>query len=118
MEKFRVTMPIEGEYLTTVRLTVGGLCALADLDVDTSEDYKVCVTESLLLLKRQGYAGAEIVFSTQNGLRFTVRGVEKNGDEQESIEDEISRLLLTSLLGNVQFIEDENGKLETVVFEG
>ena len=118
MEKFCVTMPIEGEYLTTVRLTVGGLCSLVDMGVDESEDYKVCVTESLLLLKRQGYTGAEIVFFTQDGLRFTVRGVEKNGQAQESIEDEISRALLTALLENVQFIEDENGNLETVVFEG
>ena len=118
MEKFCVTMPIEGEYLTTVRLTVGGLCALVGLDVDLSEDYKVCVTESLLLLKRQGYISAEIIFSTQDGLCFTVRGKENNGQIQESIEDEISRALLSALLPNVQFIEDENGKLETVVFEG
>lgn len=118
MEKFCVVMPIEGEYLTTVRLTVGGLCALAEMDVDLSEDYKVCITESLLLLKRQGYTGAEIAFQTQDGLTFSVRGVEKNGEAQESIEDEISKALLTALLDNVRFINDENGNLQTVVFEG
>jgi hypothetical protein len=38
MGKFSVTLPLTGEYLTTVRLTTGGLCALADFDVDASED--------------------------------------------------------------------------------
>lgn len=118
MEKFCVTMPIEGEYLTTVRLTVGGLCALAEMDVDLSEDYKVCITESLLLLKRQGYMGAEIAFQAKDGLTFSVRGVEKKGEAQESIEDEISKALLTALLDNVRFVNDDNGNLETVVFEG
>ena len=118
MEKFCVIMPIEGEYLTTVRLTVGGLCALADMDVDLSEDYKVCITESLLLLKRQGYTGAEITFQTKDGLTFSVTGVEKNGTVQESVEDEISKALLTALLDNVRFVQDENGKLQAVVFEG
>ena len=118
MDKFCVTMPIEGEYLTTVRLTVGGLCALACLDVDAIEDYKVCVTESLLLLKRNGYAGAEITFCLQDTLNFMVTGVEKTGVEEASIEDEISKALLSALLGNIRFEEDENGKLKIIAFEG
>lgn len=118
MEKFCVTLPIEGEYLTTVRLTVGGLCALVGMDVDASEDYKVCVTESLLLLKRNGYVCAEIVFAVEDRLTFAVRGLEKGATAEESIEDEISRALLTALLGNVRFIDGEDGRLETVAFEG
>ena len=55
MDKFLVTLPLTGEYLTTVRLTTGGLCALAGFDVDEAEDYKVCVTESLLILKHGFY---------------------------------------------------------------
>ena len=118
MEKFCVTMPIEGEYLTTVRLTVGGLCALVGLDVDGIEDYKVCVTESLLLLKRNGYSVAEIVFYVQDTLTFSVTGMEKTEVEEESIEDEISKALLSALLGDVRFVEDEKGKLKTIAFEG
>jgi hypothetical protein len=49
-----------GEYFTTVRLTVGGVCALAGFDVDTTEDFKVCVTECLLILNRNGFAAATI----------------------------------------------------------
>ncbi len=118
MEKFCVTLPIEGEYLTTVRLTVGGLCALVGLDLDSAEDYKVCVTESLLLLKRNGYTVAEIVFSIEDNLTFSVQGKERSGKVEESIEDDISRALLTALLDGVRFIDDNDGKLITVIFEG
>ena len=46
MDKFSVTLPLMGEYLTTVRLTTGGLCSLVGFDVDSAEDYKVCVTRN------------------------------------------------------------------------
>ena len=118
MEKFNVTMPIAGEYLTTVRLTVGGLCALVGADVDTAEDYKVCVTESVLLLKRSGYTSAELTFFVEDTLTFSVTGLQQDGEVEESIEDEISKSLLSALLGNVNFIEDENGKLTKIAFEG
>ena len=49
MEKFSVQLPLTGEYLTTVRLTTGGLCSLMGFDIDSAEDFKVCVTESLLI---------------------------------------------------------------------
>lgn len=55
MENFCVSLPLSSEYLTTVRLTTGGLCALCGFDVDSAEDFKVCVTESLLILKRNGF---------------------------------------------------------------
>ena len=119
MQKFCVTMPIEGEYLTTVRLTVGGLCALVGLDVDAIEDYKVCVTESLLLLKRNGHSAAELVFYVQDELTFAVTGTEKTGVVEESIEDEISKALLSALLGQVKFIKDSTGNVvEKIAFEG
>ena len=60
MEKFLITLPLTGEYLTTVRLTTGGLCALVGFNVDETEDFKVCVTESLLILKRNGYETASV----------------------------------------------------------
>ena len=52
MNTFSITTPLTGEYFTTVRLTVGGVCALAGFDVDATEDFKVCVTECLLILNR------------------------------------------------------------------
>jgi hypothetical protein len=118
MEKFSVKLPLTGEYLTTVRLTTGGLCALLDFDVDSAEDFKVCVTESLLILKRNGYARADITFTVGESLGFSVCGVQKEGEVQEGMEDEISRALLSALLGEVCVEKDEQGQVQKIAFEG
>ena len=118
MEKFSVNLPLTGEYLTTVRLTTGGLCSLVGFDVDAAEDYKVCVTESLLILKRNGFTRASIDFTVSDSLACEICGVEAGGEKEDSFEDEISRALLSALLGKVDFTLDEAGKVEKIAFEG
>ena len=118
MEKFSVTLPLTGEYLTTVRLTTGGLCSLVGFDMDFAEDFKVCVTESLLLLKRGGFTTATIDYTVGEALGCRVIGVEKGGVKEDSAEDEISRALLSALLGEVEWETDENGEVCGIRFEG
>lgn len=118
MDTFSISLPLTGEYLTTVRLTTGGLCALLEFDVDTAEDFKVCVTESLLLLKRNGYTRADITFTVGKTLAFFVCGVQKTGEVQEGMEDEISYALLSALLGQVDMQKDEQGQVQKIAFEG
>ena len=118
MDKFSVELPLTGEYLTTVRLTTGGLCSLVGFDVDLAEDYKVCVTESLLILKRNGYATAAIEFIVGGALACRVVGTGVLGEKTEGFEDEISRALLSALLGEVKFVTDENGRVTEIGFEG
>jgi hypothetical protein len=117
MEKFVINTPLSGEYFTTVRLTTGGVCALAGFDVDTAEDFKVCVTESLLILKRNGYSSADVTFTVGETLACEIAGKGDGVAEESGLEDEISRSLLSALLGKVEFV-DENGKIEKIVFEG
>lgn len=118
MEKFSVDMPLTGEYLTTVRLTTGGLCALVGFDVDAAEDFKVCVTESLLILKRNGFQRANIEFTVGEALGCVVQGTQVGGEKEETIEDEISRALLAALVGAVEFIKNAEGAVEKIAFEG
>lgn len=118
MEKFTVHLPLTGEYLTTVRLTTGGLCALVGFNVDEAEDFKVCVTESLLILKRNGFKRATIEFSVCERLGCAVCGSETGGEKEETLEDEISRALLTALVGEVEFVKNAEGAVEKIVFEG
>ena len=118
MDKFSINLPITGEYLTTVRLTTGGICALAGFDVDSAEDFKVCVTESLLLLKRGGFTSATIDFTIGEALGCHIIGVEKGGEKENSPEDEISRALLSALLGDVEWDVDCNGEVCGIRFEG
>lgn len=117
MEKFSVTLPLTGEYLTTVRLTTGGLCALVGFDVDAAEDYKVCVTESLLILKRNGFSSAAIEFSVGEALGCKVVGMDENGEKEDGLEDEISRALLSALVGDVEFIKEQD-KIVGIAFAG
>ena len=118
MEKFLIELPLMGEYLTTVRLTTGGLCALVGFDVDAAEDYKVCVTESLLILKRNGFMRAAISFAVGDALGFNVKGLEKTGKKEDSMEDEISRALLAALVGEVEFVKDGDGAVQSIAFVG
>ena len=119
MEKFSVSLPLTGEYLTTVRLTTGGLCLLAGFDMDIAEDFKVCVTESLLILKRSGFLRANIGFTVGEALRCVVCGEGKRGEKEDSVEDEISRALLSARVGEVKFVKDPAGEfVKEIVFEG
>ena len=117
MEKFCVTLPLTGEYLTTVRLTTGGLCSLVGFDVDTTEDFKVCVTDSLLILKRNGFTSATIDFSVGEELGCVVQGLDGTEEKADSFEDEISYALLSALLGNVELVKDGD-KVVKIQFEG
>lgn len=117
MEKFLITLPLTGEYLTTVRLTTGGLCSLVGFDVDTAEDFKVCVTESLLILKRNGFLTADIEFTIGEELGCLVVGNETGGEMAEPFEDEISRALLTALLGGVEIVKTGD-KVVKIAFKG
>lgn len=116
MENFCVSLPLSSEYLTTVRLTTGGLCALCG-STWIGEDFKVCVTESLLILKRNGFRAADISFRTAESLACTVSGKEKGEPEEKTADDDISYALLNALLGNAEFVKDDAGTVQTIAFE-
>lgn len=112
---FEFSFPLKSELMTTVRLAAGGVCALKGLDIDATEDCKVCITESLLLLKHRGYTSANVLFFEGENLSVRIEG-EGEGEEADSPEDEISLALLSALLGEVGTTE-KNGKLFSVSFE-
>jgi hypothetical protein len=117
MDGFKIELPLENEYFTTVRLTCGGICAQADFDVDFTEDIKVCVTESLLILKRNGFKRAEISFTIGEGLLAQIEGKDQTGDKADGVEDEISYALLDALIGGVELNKDNDGRVVSVRFQ-
>ena len=114
-ELFSAKLPLKSELMTTVRLTTGGLCSLAGLSLDESEDCKVCVTESLLLLMHRGFPSAAVRFSDDKGLNVEITGEGACGKAQESVEDEISVALLNALTENVN-LQKEDGCLYAIGF--
>lgn len=108
-EFFTMILPLKSDYMTTVRLATGGVCSLAGLGLDDSEDCKVCVTESLLLIMRAGYTRARLTFCGEEGLSVRISGEEAEGAVQTSQEDEISCALLGALVENLTMERGENG---------
>lgn len=116
MKNFSIVFPLDDEFFTTVRLTTGGICALAGFDVESAEDFKVCVTESLLLLKRNGFKQATIAYTVEEPMVCEIVGSNRTGEKQAGAEDEISFALLQALLGEVAFEKDMDGDVVAVKF--
>ena len=117
MDTFKIIVPLQKEYFTTVRLTTGGICAAMEFDVDSTEDVKVCVTESLLILKRNGYRAAEVSFSIGETLACRLTGVGEKKEKEEDFADGISFALLEALIGGVRFEKDGQGDVQEISFE-
>ncbi len=114
-EMMRLSVQLESELLTTVRLTTGGICSLAGLSLDDSEDCKVCVTEGLLLLLHSGFSDAEIFFFEEDGLCVKLVGGLREKTVQSSVEDEISYALLEALVSDLA-MEKAGGALQAIIF--
>jgi hypothetical protein len=116
---FDFALPLrDNSLMTTVRLSVGGLAAVAGLDVDEAEDFKVCVTESLLLFKRNGYALSKAHFELEEGnisALLTAEGEGETATEKET-EDEISYALLGALMDDVRLTRDD-GRVKEIVLQ-
>ena len=78
----------------------------------------MCVTESLLILKRNGYTRANVTFTVGETLACHVAGEELGAPEEDRVEDEISLALLSALLGNVEFDKTKDGDVQGIRFEG
>lgn len=115
MEILSLRVALSPDVMTTVRLATGGVCSLLSLSYDDGEDCKVCVTESLLLLLRGGYARANVVFSDGDELSVRVEGEGAATAPQQSDEDEIALALINALAQNVQMRRSE-GALSGISF--
>ena len=65
----------DSEYMTAVRLAVGAVCAAADVNIDSAEDMKVCVTESCLILKGCGFESVKISLGIGGGVNAEIEGL-------------------------------------------
>lgn len=117
MDGIRIVLPLKNEYLTTVRLACGGVCALAEFDLDETEDVKVCTTESLLILKRNGFTSARVEFTVGEKLSVCVTGEERGGACEAGAEADISFALLDALIGGAIFEKEDDGRVKSVRFE-
>lgn len=105
MKSFTVEFYLrDSEYMTALRLVAGAVCSAADVDVETLEDFKVCVTESALILKNGGFERVKAIFENDNGVTATLTGL---GGEGKAGEHELSLALIGALVKECAF--DNNG---------
>lgn len=117
-DNFSVYVPLKGaDYFTAVRLAVGGVCSMAGADMDAAEDFKVCVTEALLILKRGGAEGASVSFSLGGGIRAAVVCEGRGEAEPAQEENEISIALLGALIDGVTYADDDGGICKIELFK-
>ncbi len=83
-------------YNTAIRLVAGAVCMINDEDLDDVEDFKVCVTESLLILKNCGYESAECSFSVDGYTTCEISGIGGNPVPGEN--NELSLALIPALV--------------------
>lgn len=96
MKEFTVKFHLsDSGYFTALRLVTGAVCSVADTDLDAIEDFKVCVTESALLLKSSGYESVTCVFGTEGGVSCDISGEGGSPCEGES---EFSLALISALV--------------------
>ena len=86
----------DSAYMTALRLVAGAVCSANDIDVETLEDFKVCVTESAIILKNSGFESAVVTFRGGDGVRCEVEG---QGGTPKAGENDFSLALISALVG-------------------
>lgn len=100
MKEFEVKFNLaDSEYMTALRLVAGAVCNAHGLDVDTLEDFKVCVTESAIILKNCGFESARVVFCGKDSAECTVTGI---GGAPCDGDNELSLALISALVGECE----------------
>lgn len=100
-------------YFTALRLVAGAVCSSADMDLDGIEDFKLCVTESALILKNGGFERVKAVFSSQDGVRAEISGA---GGTPAECENALSLSLISALVGKCD-ISRVKGVINKVTLE-
>ncbi len=100
----------DSEYLTALRLVAGAICSVAGKDVDCTEDFKVCVTESALILKNSGFKTLRATFCTKDGVSAVLSG---EGGKAQDADNELSLALIGALVGRCE-ISRNGGIINTV----
>ncbi len=103
----------DSEFYTALRLVAGALCSIADKDVDAAEDFKVCVTESALILKNCGFESVTAVFSADGGVKAVLAG---NGGTPAEADNDLSLALIGALVEKCG-IDKRDGVISSVTLE-
>lgn len=102
MRPFKVKFNLgDDEYLTSLRLVAGSILSARGADLDDLDDFKVCVTESVLLFKNCGYEEVEVAFIAGDSVVCEVCGV---GGEPHAGDNDLSLALIPALVESFDIV--------------
>lgn len=102
MKEFTVKFHLsDSEYMTALRLCCGAVCSAHELDLDALEDFKVCVTESAIILKNCGFETVTAVFGGDEELACEVYG---EGGTPKGGDNELSLALISALVESCDIV--------------
>lgn len=114
MKEFFVKFHLaDSAYMTALRLVAGAVCSAHDIDVDALEDFKVCVTESAIILRNSGFEYALVTFDGEDGVTCTVSG---EGGTPEESENDFSLALISALVDDCT-IERDGAIIKRVILK-
>ena len=113
MTPMELTVPAREEWVLVLRMAASGVSALFDVPVDVMEDLNTAIEESCDLLLHQDYAAETLTLCCEprpDGLHVTLTARERTRrPEEEKADPEIARLIIQTLVREVDLDQDEAG---------
>lgn len=112
-KRIRLSLPAAREYALVASMTLCGAGMLAGLDVDMLGDLRTVTTESLNCLTHQAGRAEKVeicAYVTGGRLHVTFYAQERTHTEEgDTLELEITRGVLETLMPDVRLMSDEDG---------
>lgn len=112
-KRIRLILPAGREYALVASMTLCGAGMLAGLDVDMLGDLRTVTTESLNCLTHQAGRAERVeicAYTAQGRLHVSFYAAERtHTEERDTLELEITRGVLETLMPDVRLLSDEDG---------
>lgn len=103
MEKISLRVPSRPEFVTTLRLVTASLAQMADFDVETIDDLRVCISEAVnYLLPINEEIGVEFALGEED---FTIE-IDAEYEGAQEADQDLHRMILESLMDQVEYHKD------------
>lgn len=100
-------------YYTALRLVAGTVCSISDVDIDATDDFKVCITEGAIILKNNGFEKVTATFTNNGKVACTLSG---EGGTVAEADNELSIALISALIDECH-IERKGEAISSITLE-
>lgn len=102
MDTISLVLPSKPQYVTTLRLVTASVAQMLHFDIEAVEDLRVCISESVNYLLPYNEELKVRFDASDEELRIIIAA---NYEEAESDDQELHRMILESLMTEVDYRE-------------